>query len=297
MAGVLLDAEALARPFLDEVRAEVAALPPVHLIGILGTGARPSEVYADYAAAGCEAVGIEFERRRCAREDVSRVVFEANVDPAVHGMIVFYPVFGGARDRSLQNEVDARKDVEGLHASWTQRLYHDVRFVDAEQQKKTVLPCTPLGIVKALGALGVTRRDAPAREQARGLEVAIFNRSEVVGRPLAAMLAHDGAKVYSFDIDGVRLYAGMDSAACEVTRAEALARADVVVTGVPSKTFAPIRAAEIKAGATCINVSYLKNLHEDVIERAARVLPRVGPITVAMLVRNTVRLFQNFHRD
>jgi methylenetetrahydrofolate dehydrogenase (NADP+)/methenyltetrahydrofolate cyclohydrolase len=200
------------------------------------------------------------------------------------------------RDRSLQNEVEPEKDVEGLHAVWTRRLYHDVRTADAEGLKKAVLPCTPLGIMKTLAALGVTHRDVPARESARGLVATIFNRSEVVGRPLAAMLAHDGARVYSFDIDGVVLYEGRETAETGIDRATALAESDLVVTGVPTREFAKVTAAEIKPGATCINFSHLNNLDEDVAEKATHTVFRVGPITVAMLLRNTLRLYRNFHQ-
>ena len=57
-------------------------------------------------------------------------------DPTVHGVMVYYPIFHGARDRSLQNEVAPEKDVEGLHASWSGRLYHDIRTIDPEGKKR-----------------------------------------------------------------------------------------------------------------------------------------------------------------
>jgi methylenetetrahydrofolate dehydrogenase (NADP+)/methenyltetrahydrofolate cyclohydrolase len=157
------------------------------------------------------------------------------------------------------------------------------------------LPCTPLGIVKALQHMGRLRAGAPPRTSAEGVVATIFNRSEVVGRPLAAMLAHDGARVYSFDIDGVQLYEARDARPFSITRAEALAASNVVVTGVPSRDFPPVRAAEIQTGASCINFSHFNNLGEDIAEAAGHLLKRVGPITVAMLLRNTLRLYRNFH--
>jgi len=292
----LADARRIARPFLDEVRAAVESFPPIRLVGILATDARPSETYSDYAARGCRKVGIEYALRRAEQpEDVSRAIYEANQDPSVHGVIVFYPIFGGARDRSLQNEVDPEKDVEGLHGSWTQRLYHDVRFVEGD--KKAILPCTPLGIVKALERLEVTDAAAGPRQLARGLTVTIFNRSEVVGRPLAALLAHDGARVYSFDIDDVHLFEGTREEPIEVERARALAESHVVITGVPDRDFPLVRAEDLGPDVRAvINFSYVKNLADDVVERVPQVLRRVGPITVAMLLRNTLRLYRNFHR-
>ena len=124
---------------------------------------------------------------------------------------------------------------------------------------------------------------------------AVFNRSEVVGRPLAAMLAHDGAKVYSFDIDGVVEFAGKETRETNVDRATALAESDVVITGVPSREFEKIRADELKDGVTCVNFSHFNNLADDVDQKAKDVLIRVGPVTVAMLLRNTLRLYRNFH--
>lgn len=293
--GEFVPAKEIAAPYLAEVSAQVEALAtPLRLVGIQASDAQASDVYASYAAQGCARVGIEFERRRVAPEQVSHEIFRASEDPAVHGIIVFYPVFGGARDRSLQNEVAPEKDVEGLHAKWARLLYNDVRYVDAEGSKKAILPCTPLGIMKALRHMGALAADGPAQEAAAGRRVTIFNRSEVVGRPLAAMLAHDGAEVYSFDLDGVLVYRGGESAPSEITRADALACSDIVVTGVPSREFELVRADELAAGASVINFSHVKNLADDVPERAGQVLRRVGPITVAMLLRNTLRLYRNF---
>jgi methylenetetrahydrofolate dehydrogenase (NADP+)/methenyltetrahydrofolate cyclohydrolase len=109
------------------------------------------------------------------------------------------------------------------------------------------------------------------------------------------MFAHDGAKVYSFDIDGVLTYQDRSVSDTSISRAEALAESDAVVTGVPSHDFPLIRARELKRGVVVVNFSTCKNVDDDVIEVAQAFLPRVGPITVAMLLRNTLRLFTNFH--
>lgn len=292
----VVDPNTIAAPFLEQIRSEVTSLgAKIRLVGLLGTDDRASQVYSQYAAQGCADVGIVYEPRRLSREAISREIFLLNDDPTVHGLIVYYPIFGGARDRSLQNEVRPEKDVEGLHATWSGRLYHDVRTVDPEGKKKAILPCTPLGIVKTLEALRVYHVDRPPRHQAEGLVAAIFNRSEVVGRPLAAMLAHDGAKVYSFDIEGVEVYEGMRTTPSDIDRKTALATADMVITGVPSRDFPQVRAAELREGATCVNFSHVNNLHDDVVDRAKHVIFRTGPVTVAMLLRNTLRLYRNFH--
>lgn len=66
---------------------------------------------------------------------------------------------------------------------------------------KSILPCTPLAIVKVLEHVGVYNSLLRYGDRARGKVITVINRSEVVGRPLAALLANDGARVLSVDID------------------------------------------------------------------------------------------------
>lgn len=83
----------------------------------------------------------------------------------------------------------------------------------------------------------------------------VFNRSEVVGRPLAAMMFNDGAHVISFDVDGPQLFLP-DSAngahrveETQIGRTSAPAQADIVITDVPSRDLPRVRASEIRSGA------------------------------------------------
>ena len=290
MGGVLVSADEIAKPFRDSVRAAVAALGrPVTLRGVLASERRASGVYAEYTAKGCADAGIRFDLVHVSKHDVEEAIGAANDDPSVHGVIVFYPVFGGERDRTIQDVIAPEKDVEGLNSRWAHMLYHDLRSVGGV--KKAILPCTPLAIVKALEHMGAYTAGA----QARGRIATIFNRSEVVGRPLAAMLAHDGARVYSFDLDGVLLYEDSRTQETTATRSQALAESDIVITGVPSRDFELVRKDEVREGAVCLNFSTYKNMEDAILDRARAFLPRVGPITVAMLLRNTLRLFENYH--
>jgi methylenetetrahydrofolate dehydrogenase (NADP+)/methenyltetrahydrofolate cyclohydrolase len=295
MSGTLVSADEIAKPFRDAIRESVAALGErVTLRGILASERRASGVYAEYTAKGCADVGIAFDLVTVSRLEAEDAIAAANGDPAVHGVMVYYPVFGGERDRTIQDEVAPEKDVEGLNARWAYMLYQDQRRVDGA--RKPILPCTPLAIVKALDHMGAFAAGAAPGTQARGKTATIFNRSEVVGRPLAAMLAHDGAKVFSFDVDGVVLYEDHKTKETTATRASALAESDIIITGVPSRDFELVRPSEIKEGAVCVNFSTYKNIDDAILERARAFLPRVGPITVAMLLRNTLRLFENYHR-
>ena len=103
-------------------------------------------------------------------------------------------------------------------------------------------------------------------------------------------------KVFSFDIDGVILsHAGGSAVESTVSRQEALKQSDIVITGVPGKSFEPIKVEELKSGVICINFATAKNYEKEVETFAACYIPRIGPVTIAMCLRNTVRLYRNFY--
>lgn len=295
---VTIDPAQVAARFREEIRVQLQhAREPLHLVGILAGDHSPSLTYALYAQRACSELGIGFELRRYPRLGAEAAIRNANADPAVHGIIVYYPIFGTEQDAYLRDLVDPSKDIEGLHSTWARHLYENRRFVDPAKTKKAILPCTPLAILKLVEAAGFFH--ASGRPLA-GRTVTIFNRSEVVGRPLASMMAHDGARVYSFDVDGPLLFVPPDSddaphSLCETssTRAQALEQSDIVITGVPSKDFALVHARELREGALCINFSTFKNFSDDIQGKAACFVPRVGPMTVLMVIRNALRLQQN----
>lgn len=295
---VTIDPASVAATYRDEIRAQLAELPaPLSLVGILGGDHGPSKTYALYAQRACTELGIQFELRHMPRLQVDAAIREANEDPKVHGIMVYYPIYGTEQDAYLRDLVEPSKDIEGLHPSWVRRLYENRRFIDEAQTKKAILPCTPLAILKLMAAAGqLEERPMPLA----GRTVTVFNRSEVVGRPLASMLAHDGARVYSFDIDGPLLFepprdphASHVLSETRITRAEALAESDIVVTGVPSKHFELVHGSELRQGALCINFSTYKNFADDIQGKAGSFVPRVGPMTVTMVIRNALRLHHN----
>lgn len=296
----VIDPADVATAFRAELRAEVAALPePLTLVGVLTDEHKPSRTYAEYTRKGCEDVGVRFDLRVVKRLAVEDTIRAANADAGVHGILVYYPIFGTDHDSYIRDLVEPGKDIEGLHPFWARCLYENRRFLDAARTQKAVLPCTPLAVLKLLDAAGASVPDAP--RPFAGRHVCIFNRSEVVGRPLASMLANDGADVISFDIDGPLRFvpAGPDGSGVHrveetaIERAAALAEADVVITGVPSHGFPLVRARELKPGAVCLNFSTLKNFDTDIEGTAGVFIPRVGPMTVTMALRNTLRLYRN----
>ncbi|WP_437729136.1 bifunctional methylenetetrahydrofolate dehydrogenase/methenyltetrahydrofolate cyclohydrolase [Sorangium sp. So ce861] len=298
-AARVLDPSAVAETFRREIRAELAALPePLFLVGVLAADHGPSYTYAEYTRKACEDVGVRFEIRHATRLSAESAIRSANEDAGVHGIMVYYPIFGTEQDVYLRDSVDPSKDIEGLHTFWARCLYGNQRFLDEAKRQKAILPCTPLAILKLVEAAGFFGQGERPLE---GRSVCIFNRSEVVGRPLASMMAHDGAHVTSFDIDGPLLFVPSSSGGTHevhettVDRASALRQADIVVTGVPSRSFPHVQASEIREGSLCINFSTFKNFSDDIQTRASVFVPRVGPMTVTMAIRNSLRLYKNTH--
>ena len=290
--GQQIDPNTIANRFRQEIRQDVQSIGKnLNLVGFLCSKEGPSRTYAEYTNKGCQDVGIHFDLRSVERVDLESAIQDANSDANVHGMIIYYPVFGTEHDNYIKDLVHCSKDIEGLSSYWIRKLYENNR-VDSHG-KKSILPCTPLAIVKILEDCGAYSSDAlPLRDKT----ITIFNRSEVVGRPLASMLTHDGAKVYSFDINStLELHNGRISES-DVSRSTALATSDIVITGVPTKDFDLIKADEISPQTICLNFSTFKNFSTEAQEKPHLFVPRLGPLTVTMALRNTLRLYHDHHK-
>jgi methylenetetrahydrofolate dehydrogenase (NAD+) len=170
--------------------------------------------YAEWTGRACRADGLQYELRTLADPiDAEAALEDANNDPRVHGIIVYYPIFGGSQvtsfsgasqDDYLRDSVSHKCDVEGLCHLYRSNLYRNVRYLDhPTNTQKCLLPCTALSVVKILEAVGAFDKSKPVTKQLQGRTITIINRSEIVGRPLAALLANDGARVYSVDIDSI----------------------------------------------------------------------------------------------
>ena len=287
--ATIIKAAQVAKAYRDALKVEVAALgEPLTLVGFLATDEIPSHTYSAYVARACADVGVRYDERRVAPEALRRALVAANEDEGVHGILVYYPIFGDDRDRDIRELVSPLKDVEGMNRHWLDMLYRDERTL-SDGGGKAVLPCTPLAILKLLAASRPTEKPKPFA----GATVTVFNRSEVVGRPLAAMLSNDGADVWSFDVHGSVRFRGGLREGVSVSRAEALASSDIVITGVPSRDFVLVRPDEVRAGIIAVNFSAYRNFEDGIRDRAGVFIPRVGPMTVTMALRNTLRLYRN----
>ncbi|KAI0080822.1 methylenetetrahydrofolate dehydrogenase [Panus rudis PR-1116 ss-1] len=335
--GLLLKADPIANEFKEEVKSTLAQLPkPPKLVGILSTSAAPSKFYAEFTKKQCDDLGVEFVLKKVGSaldpekladgEGVEEAIIEANEDESVDGIMVYYPIFGVQQDHYLQQVVSPFKDVEGLNFRFHYNLYHNIRYLKPQDllnppsmtneppppaiedkppagTVKSILPCTPLAIVKCLEHIGVYNKILPYGDRAYGKTVTVINRSEVVGRPLAALLANDGARVFSVDIDSIQEYTkrprASDSSSkyhprhvvrpCTLTLHECLAQSDVVVSAVPSASY-KVKTEWLKDGCVCLNVAADKNFERDVREKASLYMPTIGKVTIMMLLRNLLRL-------
>jgi len=264
----------------------------LNILGILapGAGDAASMVYARTLEKDCDEVGFKLGLVENKLDDIRERIELANSDPSIHGIFVFYPIFKGDKDKQLKEMIIPDKDVEGLTSFWSEKLYANERYLDIAKKKKAILPCTSLGILKILAH--VDNVDEQSGQTFKGKKITIFNRSDVVGQPLAYMLMNDGATVYSFDIEGgvVMRKRGKE---VSITREEALRESDTIITGVPSKAFEKIRGEEIKENTTCLNFSFVQNFEEDAKKKSGIYIPRVGPMTIAMCIRNAFRLYEN----
>ena len=234
-----IDAGSIAKPFRAEVQNQVqilkeSGLESPLLVGLLANTDPAARKYAEWTGKACRADGIRYELRTMDDPiDVEAALRDANDDPRVHGIIVYYPIFGQvesysgeSQDDYLRDTVSYKCDVEGLCHEYRSNLYRNIRYVDfPTNTQKCVLPCTALSVVKILETIeSCYDKSKPIGKHMEEKVVTIINRSEIVGRPLAARLANDGADVYSIDIDSIYLFRGGKLHKCEGETPESCVR-------------------------------------------------------------------------
>lgn len=308
--GTTILASKISKQYVVEITKKVEEMKNIRpngplLVGFLANDDPAAEMYASWTKKTSESMGFRYELRRIADRDfLEEAIIEANRDDTVDGIMVYYPVFGNAQDQYLQQVVAREKDVEGLNHVYYQNMYHNVRYLDQSKQLKSILPCTPLAIVKILEFLKIYNSLLPEGNRLYGKKCVVVNRSEIVGRPLAALLANDGAIVYSVDVNNVQKFTRGESLQFIKHHVEDLGAfsnellkkccsdADVIITGVPSESY-KFPTEYIKDGAACINFSSSKNFDESVKTKASLYVPMTGKVTISMLLRNMLRLIEN----
>lgn len=281
MSARLLDGNAIAAAIRREVAAEVAYLPAPPCLGVVLVGDDPaSHVYVRNKERACAEVGIRTVEHRLpaavTEAHVVAAVEEMNADPGVHGILTQLPLPRHVDRLRVFDAIDPAKDVDVFTPLNTGKL---------AQHRSPLVPCTPGAVVEIL-----RRSDI----RIAGQRVAIVNRSPVVGQPLANMLLQNHE------------FANATVTVChEHTRdmRAVLREADIIVTAVGRPEWFRLTADMVRPGATVVDVAIIRqdgklfgDADPDVREVAGAITPvpgGVGPVTVCMLLRNTVTAYRN----
>lgn len=290
MTARILDGKQIAAEIRSEIARDVADLiaagGPTPCLAAVLVGENPaSEVYVRNKQRACERAGIE---SRLYRLDAASgaaalvsLIEQLNADPAVHGILVQLPLPAGYDERIVLDSVDPFKDVDAFNPENVGLLV---------QGRPRFLPCTPHGVVQLLHRCHIP---------VAGRHAVVVGRSEIVGKPMALLLAaRDGT-------------CGPDAANATVTLAhsrsdnlgEIIRLADIVVAAVGRPQM--IRGAMLKPGCIVIDVginrvgdALVGDVHfDEAVEVAGAITPvpgGVGPLTIAMLLSNTLAAARMF---
>jgi methylenetetrahydrofolate dehydrogenase (NADP+)/methenyltetrahydrofolate cyclohydrolase len=275
----LLDGKAVRERILREVAERVKTAAAAHQIGRLVSVSigenKAVSVYVRGQASAARKVGIPFDEQNwpsgLSQEECKARIVAMNDDPGVLGVILQRPVPGQIHVRSLASAIHPFKDVEGMNpASIGNIVYNDLALA----------PCTAAASVELIKETGLNLH---------GLEVVMIGHSEIVGKPAAFMLMAEGATV---------------TVCHHLTRSVAShsRRADAVLVAVGRPKF--LRADMVKPGAAVIDIGINQVTDpnggtmivgdvdtDNVKEVASWVTPvpgGVGPVTVAMFMRNAI---------
>jgi methylenetetrahydrofolate dehydrogenase (NADP+)/methenyltetrahydrofolate cyclohydrolase len=288
MADKWIDGAALAAQIRLDVQTGVADLAQkgrgVHLTAILIGSTAAGELYAERQRQACLAVGIQYELRTLpatsAQHEVATLIQSLNHDPSITGIMLHLPVPRGLDATNLQYQIDPVKDVEGVNPA-------NIGYV--VYGHTLIAPCTALAVIELIKSTGVA---------ISGAEAVIVGASEIAGKPIALLLTEQMATITLCHIATKNL-------AAHTRRAEIL----VVAVGKPGL----ITADHVKEGAVVIDVGINRVTLPDgakktvgdvdadaVYPKVARLSPvpnGVGPMTVAMLLKNTLRSAELLAQD
>jgi methylenetetrahydrofolate dehydrogenase (NADP+)/methenyltetrahydrofolate cyclohydrolase len=278
VSAQLLDGEAVAARIRTEVAEATAELKEAGIRPGLGTvlvGDDPASArYVAMKHADCAEVGIvsvhEHLPADVGQDELDAVIARFNADATVHAYLVQLPLPAQLDEEATLLAVDPAKDVDGLHPVNLGRLVMGT---------PGPLPCTPAGIVELLASY-----DVPVE----GRHVVIIGRGLTIGRPLALLLA---LKRPGCNAAVTVVHTGVKDLA------DLVRTADVVVAaagsaGLVTPDMVKPGAAVVGAGTSWSGRKLLSDVDEAVSEVAGWITPRiggVGPMTRAMLLRNTVR--------
>ncbi len=271
----IIDGKAISAKVKAEVREEADALKAKGIsigLAVVIVGNNPaSRVYVNNKKKACAEVGFESSEyalpEETTQEELLALVDKLNNDDKVNGILVQLPLPSQIDEKAVINAIRPEKDVDAFHPVNVGRIMiGDFAF----------LPCTPAGVMELIKSTGV---------DISGKECVVIGRSNIVGKPMAMLLLHKNGTVTICHSKTKNL-------------AEVCRRADILVAAVGRANF--VTADMIKEGAVVIDVGMnrLENgkLCGDVnfaecSEKAGYITPvpgGVGPMTIAMLMRNTL---------
>lgn len=285
MSAQIIDGKQIAAKVRDQVSTAVTRMKADHdyvpgLATVLVGEDPASATYVRSKQRMCEKLGIRSIGRQLPAEtsqaDLQALVSELNADPDINGILVQLPLPGHLDEEAILNSIDLEKDVDGFHPVNIGRLAMKGR-------DPLFIPCTPAGCMVLLEEAGV---------KTSGAEAVIVGRSNIVGLPMAMLLQKANATVTI-----------CHSRTRDLTAH--LRRADIVVAAIGRPEM--ITGEMLKPGAAVIDVG-INRVDDDAHERGYRLVGDVhyestlevagaitpvpggvGPMTIAMLMRNTLR--------
>ena len=280
MTAKIINGREIAQQIRNEISNEIKKLKSkYHIIPTITTvkiGKDPSsELYLKLRDKACNEVGIksnhlEFDEK-ISEDSIIKEITKLNNDISIHGILIQYPVPKHISQEKLMNIVNPKKDVEGFNP------YNMGKTLLGDEY---IIPCTPVSILTILEHENVNLK---------GKDVVIVNHSNIVGKPLAALLLNRNATV----------------TVCHVFTQEIkkyTSKADILIsaTGIPKL----ITKDHVKENAFIIDVGIIKTdqgIYGDVDfakvkEKVNKITPvpgGVGPVTIACSLKNMIKTFKN----
>ncbi len=276
METKLIDGKKISAEIKEEVKEEVQKLKSKGItpcLAVIQVGEDPaSSVYVRNKKKACEYTGIRFLYEKLPEETDQETLLgrllELNEDPSVHGILVQLPLPKHMDEQAVTRAISPAKDVDGFHPVNAGSLFLG---------EKGFVSCTPAGVLQLLKRSGI---------EIEGKECVVLGRSNIVGKPMAALLLSENGTVTVAHSRTRNLR--------DVTR-----RADILVVAVGKPRF--VDDTFIKEGAVVIDVGIHRNEDnklcgdvdfEKVVSKCSAITPvpgGVGPMTVAMLLQNCVQ--------
>lgn len=272
MAAKIIDGKAISAAVKEQVRAEIERDKIKAGLAVVIVGDDPaSRVYVNNKKKACELCGIQsFEYALPAETEQNQLlelIDTLNADKNVNGILVQLPLPDHFDEKAVIERISPLKDVDAFHESNVGKIMIG---------NYAFLPCTPAGCMELIHSTGV---------DVAGKECVVIGRSNIVGKPMAMLLLHENGTVTVCHSKTKNL-------------AEVCRRADILVAAVGRPNF--VTADMVKDGAVVIDVGInrLENgklcgdvKFDEVSEKAAYITPvpgGVGPMTIAMLMKNTL---------